>query len=181
MRRVEARRGDIEQRQRGEAEQREAGAAQHEDHDHRDHRQRARDRQRDEQHHLLDLLDVGVRARHELTGLRLVVEREMQLLQMRDEPHAQFGLHAEREPERGVAAHCAVLPDLHEADHDDGHGVANAGGLVPGDDPVVDCVRGEQRDHDARSGEHQGRADARDEPGRMGDEQPAQEPPATPA
>ena len=43
----------------------------------------------------VDLLDVGVRVRHQLTGLRVVVEREVQTLQVRDEPHAQVGLDAD--------------------------------------------------------------------------------------
>ena len=134
------------------------------------------------QHHdgLVHLQQVGVGERHQVAGLCLVVEREVLALEVGEERRPEIRLDPIGEPERAVAAHCRA-PHLHEADHDDGHGVANAGGLVPGDDPVVDCVRGEQRDHDARSGEHQGRADARDEPGRMGDEQPAQEPPATPA
>ena len=70
--------------------------------DDRDHLDRARDRQRHEQDDVVDLLDVGVRVRHQLAGLRLVVEREVQALEMRDEPHADVGLDAPREPERGV-------------------------------------------------------------------------------
>ena len=40
--------------------------------------------------------------RHQLAGLRVVVEREVQLLQVRDESHAQIRLDAVREAERGV-------------------------------------------------------------------------------
>ena len=86
--------------------------------DDRDHLDRARDRQRHEQHDVVDLLDVGVRVRHQLTGLRLVVEREVQALQVRDEPHADVGLDAPREPERGVAAQPGA-DGLHRADRDD--------------------------------------------------------------
>ena len=45
-----------------------------------------RDRERDEDHDRLDLVDVGVRAGHQLAGLRLVVEREVQPLQVGEQP-----------------------------------------------------------------------------------------------
>ena len=83
-----------------------------------DHRQDAGDRQRDQQHDVVDLLDVGVRVRHQLAGLRAVVEREVQTLQVRDETHAQVGLDAVRELERGVAAE-AGADGLHRADDED--------------------------------------------------------------
>ena len=81
-----------------EREQREPRAAQHEDDDDRDHLDRARDRERDQQHDVVDLLDVGVRVGHQLAGLRLVVEREVQRLQVGDEPHADVGLDPHASP-----------------------------------------------------------------------------------
>ena len=65
-----------------------------EDHRDRDHLDRARDRERDQQHGVVDLLDVGVGVGHQLTGLRPVVEREVQRLEVGDEPHAQVALDA---------------------------------------------------------------------------------------
>ena len=58
----------------------------------------------------LDLLDVGVGARHELTGLGLVVEREVQALEVREQPVAQVGLDPVRDAERGVAAEPVPTP-----------------------------------------------------------------------
>ena len=43
------------------------------------------------------MLDVGVGARHELAGLGLVVEREVQPLEVREQALAQVGLDAERD------------------------------------------------------------------------------------
>ena len=54
------------------------GLRSEQDHDDRDHLDRARDRERDQQHDVVDLLDVGVRVGHQLAGLGLVVEREVQ-------------------------------------------------------------------------------------------------------
>ena len=88
------------------------------DDDDRGHLDRARDRQRDEQDDVVDLLDVGVRVRHQLAGLGLVVEREVQALEVRDEPHADVGLDAPRQAERGVAPQPGA-DRLHRADGDD--------------------------------------------------------------
>ena len=73
----------------------------HDDHDHRDDARRG---ERDQDHDGLDLLDVGVRPGHQLAGLRLVVEREVQPLQVREQPLAQVGLGPQRDAERGVPA-----------------------------------------------------------------------------
>ena len=105
---AEPRGRDVEQRQRGEREEREARAARDEDDRDRDHLDRARDRERDQQHDVVDLLDVGVGVGHELAGLRPVVEREVQRLEVRDEPHAQVALDPHREPERGVPANAGA-------------------------------------------------------------------------
>ena len=43
-------------------------------------------------HDHVDLVDVGVRAGHELAGLGLVVEREVQPLEVGEQPLAQVGL-----------------------------------------------------------------------------------------
>ena len=98
----------------------------------------------------LDLLDVGVRPRHELTGLGLVVEREVQALQVREEPLAQVGLGPQRDPERGVAAEAgarspgrrrpATIASV-ERDHLAAVALAHA---------VVDRGRREQRDRELR-------------------------------
>jgi len=112
-------RGDVEDRKRGEREERKAGAAIDEDAEHRDHRHDARDRQRHEQDHVVDLLDVAVGTRHELPGLRLVVKREVQALEVRDESHADVGLDADREAERGVPANGGAR-GLDRADDEDG-------------------------------------------------------------
>ena len=48
-------------------------------------------------------------------------KREVQALQVRDEPHADVGLDAPREPERGVAPQ-AGADGLHRADRDDRRG-----------------------------------------------------------
>ena len=105
----------------------------------------ARDRERDQQHDRVDLLDVGVRVGHELAGLRLVVEREVQPLQVREEPHAQVGLDAVREAERGVAAQ-AGADRLDDADREDDAGPFEGDVEVSRNNSFVDCLTGQPRD-----------------------------------
>ena len=67
-----------------------------------EHRDGVGDRQRDHHDERLDLLEVGVGAAHELTGLRVVVEAEVELLDVREEPVAQVSLDPARLPEGEV-------------------------------------------------------------------------------
>ncbi len=164
---VEAGRGEVEQRQQTEREQREARAAQQQDHDDRGHLDRARDRQRDQQDHVVDLLDVGVRVRHQLAGLGLVVEREVEPLQVRDEPHADVGLDPPCETERGVAAQSG--PDrLHRADPDDRGSERQGDPRAAARDAVVDRLAREQRHRHPRRGPHQPGDDPEDHQLRVG-------------
>ena len=100
----EARRRDVEERQRAEREHREHPFFGQHDPEHAEHREGARDGERDQDDRVLDLLDVGVGACHELAGLGLVVEREVQPLQVGEQAVAQVGLGAQRDAERRVAA-----------------------------------------------------------------------------
>ncbi len=90
----------------------------------------------------MDLLDVGVRVRHQLAGLRMVVKREVQPLQVRDQPHAQVRLDAQRELERGEStqarAHC-----LDRAGEQDEQGPLQCNGRVAFRDAVVDGDTGQ--------------------------------------
>ena len=64
-----------------------------------------RDRQRDHHDEALDLLEVGVGPAHQLAGLRPVVEREVQPLEVGEQPVAQVGLGPARLAEgRGSGA-----------------------------------------------------------------------------
>ena len=164
---VEPGRGEVEQRQQAEREQREARAAHHEDHDHRAHLDRARDRQRHEQDDVVDLLDVGVRVRHQLTGLRLIVEGEVQPLEMRDESQADVGLHPPGQAERGVAPQPG--PErLHRADSDDRGGQPQGDAGAPARDAVVDRLPREQRDRHPRRRPYEPGEDAEDHELRVG-------------
>ena len=100
--------------------------------------------------------------RHELAGLRLVVEREVQPLQVREEPLAEIGLRAPREPERGVPAKPHTRA-LHDPDREDQQRVPQDGVAVAGDDPLVDRVRHEQRHCQLRERPHQRRDHAEHE------------------
>ena len=71
------------------------------------------DRERDHHHERLDLLEVGVGPAHQLTGLGAVVEREVEPLEVGEEPLAQVGLDPAGLTEGEVAAE----PGEH-ADHD---------------------------------------------------------------
>ena len=176
----ETRRRDVQERQRREREQREQRTRQHEHDDDRDHRQHARDRERDQQHDLLDLLDVGVRVRHQLTGLRVVVEREVQTLQVRDESHAQIRFDAVRETERGVAAQ-AGADRLHDTDREDDRGPLERDIEVAGNDAFVDRLPGERGNRDARAGPHQTGQNAHPHPKVMGSNGGAHEAPSRPS
>ena len=100
----EARRGDVEERKRAQGEQRERDALQHHHDDDADEDERARRGERDEHHDLVDLLDVADRAGHQLSGLGLVVEGEVQPLEVREQALPEVGLRPVRDPEGGVAA-----------------------------------------------------------------------------
>ena len=77
-----------------------------EQHDRRDQDgEEVRDRERDHHEERLHLLEVGVRPRHQLTGLGPVVEAEVELLQVGEEPVAQRGLGRPGHVEGEVAAH----------------------------------------------------------------------------
>ena len=174
---VETRRGEVEQRQQAEREQRKARAAQHEDDHDRDHLDRAGDRQRDEQDHVVDLLDVGVRVRHQLAGLGLVVETEVQALQVRDEPHADVGLDAPGEPERGVAAESGA-DGLHRADGDDRGGERPRHRGITFGDPLVDRRARQDRNRYASDGPDESGDDAEDHEVRVGGDRLGHQPPA---
>ena len=117
---AESGRREVEQWQRSQREERETPASADEDQGDRDHLDRARDREWDQQNGLVDLLDVGVGVRHELTGLGAVVEREVEGLEMRDQAHPEIALDSHREPERGVPTDTGAhrLDGAHEQDRD---------------------------------------------------------------
>ena len=150
----ESSRGDVQERQRREREEGETGTAQCQHDRDGDHRQHARDRQRDQQHDQVDLLDVGVRVRHQLAGLRVIVEREVQPLKVRDEPHAEIRLHAEREPERGVPPQ-AGADRLDHTNRENDQRPFQGDIEISGNDAVVDRRAGERRDRNAGTGPDQ--------------------------
>ena len=146
--------GEVEQGQETEREQRESRTPQQQNHGDRDHLDGARDRQRHEQHDVVYLLNIGVRVGHQLAGLRLVVEREVQALEVRDELLADVGFDAPRETERRVAAQPGA-DGLDRTNRDDrgGEDEGQAGAALC--DPVVDRRAREQRNRDARDGPHE--------------------------
>ncbi len=79
----EAGRRDVEERQHPERQQRQRDALQHHHDDDRGHDEERRGEERQQDDDGVDLLDVGVGPRHELAGLGLVVEREVQPLEVR--------------------------------------------------------------------------------------------------
>ena len=148
--------------------------------DHRGHRQDARDRQRDQQHDLVDLLDVGVRVRHQLAGLRVVVEREVQALQVRDEAHAHIGFDAVREPERGVTSQ-AGAHGLHRTDDEDDRRDLHRGVVFARRDAFVDGESHERGDGDPGHGPDQARADTKPDQHLVRPNRRSHEAPAVPA
>ena len=138
-------RREVEQRQRGRARRtRGPGCCMNRITATGDHLDRARDRERDQQHDVVDLLDVGVRVGHELAGLRAVVEREVQRLEMGDEPHPHVALDAHRETERRVTPD-AGTDRLDRADPEDQQRPVACRRPVAVGDAVVDGGAGERR------------------------------------
>ena len=176
----EAGRGDVEQGQRTEGEQGEGDALRHHHDDDGDDDEQRRREERQQDHDLVDLLDVGVGTRHQLTGLRLVVEREVQLLEVGEQPLAEIGLDPVRDAERRVAPR-ARAERLHRADEDDQHRVHDDRLGVAGEDALVDGCRGEERDRDLRCGPHHTGRHAADDPARLASERSANEPPPGPS
>ena len=173
----EARRRDAEEGQRAEREQRKRHAARHHHADHTNQDEDACGRERQQDHDLVHLLDVAVGARHQLTGLRVVVEREVQPLEMREQPLAQVSLGAIRDAERGVAPH-ARAGRLHRPDEDDQSGVHGGLAAVALDDAVVDRELGEQRDGDLGQGPEEAGDDAGGDPAALRAQSRSHEPPA---
>ena len=173
----EARRRHVEERQRAQREHGEHHVLQRHHDDDGDQDERARDRERDEDHDLVDLLDVAVRARHELAGLGLVVEREVQSLEVREQPLAQVGLGPVRDAERGVAAQTRT-ERLEHTDGEHDHHVHDDDLAVAGEDAVVDGVGGEQGDRDLGRGPHRSGRHAGHDPARLAAQRAAHEAPA---
>jgi hypothetical protein len=100
---------------------------------------RVRDGERDQHHEQLHLLQVGVGSAHELAGLGLVVEREVQALQVGEQAIAQRRLDPAGLPEREVATQPgeAGRGHRHDAEQD---GPAPQGGRVVRLDAAVDGV-----------------------------------------
>ena len=106
----------------------------------------------------------------------LVVEREVQALQVREQALAEIGLDAERDPERRVAT-CPRPHCLHGTHEHDEQRVDDDRAAVARQDAVVDGSRGEQRDRDLGRGPDHAREHARDDPSALAAERTADEPP----
>ena len=91
------------------------GSIDEQDHGDREHGDDVGDRERDHHDEGLDLLEVGVGPAHQLAGLGAVVEREVEALEVGEEPVAQVGLDPAGLPEGEVAAQPGE-----DADHDRG-------------------------------------------------------------
>ena len=118
--------------------------------------------------------------RHELPGLRLVVIREVQQLEMGEEPGAEVGLHAVRHAERAVAAH-AHARALEHAHEDDQARVLEGLPRVAGHDPLVHGGGDEQRDRQLGARPQQRGEHAEDEQTPLGAERITEEAPSLPA
>ena len=126
---------------------------------------------------LADLVEVGVGVRHELAGLRLVVVREVQQLEMREETGAEVGLDPVRHAERAVAAH-AHADALEHADEDDQPRVLDDLAGVARHDALVDGRGDEQRDRELGARPEQRGEHAEDDPAPLGAERVSEEAPS---
>jgi hypothetical protein len=168
---------DVEERQRAQREQCQQRAREHDDRDHRDEHQRARHREREQDDDGVHLLDVGIGPGHELPGLGLVVEREVQPLQVREELLAHVGLDPERHAERAVSAEPGG-DGLHDAEREDDPHVLHGRAHIVLQDPLVDGDPRHQRDaHTCRGPEGSG-AHTEHRPAPMGPDGAAHEPPS---
>ena len=167
----------VEQWQRAEREQREHRARQHHHDDHADEDEEARQADRTERQPLADLVEVGVGVGHELPGLRLVVVREVQQLQVREQPGAEVGLHPVRHAERAVSAH-AHARALEHADEDDQARVLERLAGVARHDALVDGGGDEQRDRQLGARPQQRGEHAEDEESPLGAEGVSEEAPS---
>ena len=170
----------VEERQCAEREQREDRVLPHHDHQDATHREHRRDGQRDEDHDGLHLLDIGVGARHELAGLGLVVEREVQPLKVREQPVAEIGLGPQRDPKRGVAPQSGA-DRLHDADEHHDHREPNDLAFVARPHAVVDRRGREQRDRQLGGGPDDAGGDTADDPPPLRRHRTAHEPPTVSA
>ena len=147
---------DVEERQRAQCEDGEDHVLGQHDDEHAAHREQTRDRQRDEDDDGLHLLNIGVRPRHELTGLRLVMEREVQALEVREQPVAKIGLGPQCDTKRGVAAQPSA-DRLHDANRHHDEGQADDLALIAVAHAVVDRGGGQQRNRQlGRGPKHSG-------------------------
>jgi hypothetical protein len=169
-----------EQGQRPQREHRQEHVAQDHDEDHAGEEEGGGDREGQQDDDEVDLLDVAVRPGHELAGLRAVVEREVELLQVGEQPLAQVGLDPVRDAERGVAPRRGP-EGLDHPDPEDAQRVQNDLVPVALQDALVDGGRGEQRTGQARRGPHAAGGDPEGEPAPLRAEGGSHEPPAVPA
>ncbi len=169
-----------EQGQRPECEHREEHVVEDHDEDHAGEEEGGGDREGQEDDDEVDLLDVGVGAGHELAGLGAVVEREVELLQVGEQPLAQVGLDPVRDAERGVSPRCGP-EGLDHPDPEDGQRVQDDLVPVALQDALVDGRCGEQRTGQARRGPEATGGDPEGEPAALRAEGGAHEPPAVPA
>ena len=167
----------VEERQRAEGEQGEDRVDHGQDDGHGDDGDGVGDGQRDHDHELLDLLEVGVGPAHQLSGLGLVVEREVEPLEVGEQAVAQVGLDPPGLPEGEVAAEPGEgrRGDRHGAEDE---GPAPEGAGVVGDDALVDGVADQQAGADlgGRPGQADGDREsdaAAAEAGQVADQTPA--------
>jgi hypothetical protein len=160
----------VEEGQRPQRQQRQHRVDDGEDHRHRQHGHRVGDGQRDHHHEGLDLLEVGVGPAHELAGLRLVVEGEVEALEVGEQPVAQVGLDPAGLTEGEPPAQAG------EGGRGDGHApedqrpAPQRPGVV-GDDALVDGVADQQAGAHLGGRPRQADGDAdRDAPAALADE-----------
>ena len=108
----------------------------------------------------------------------LVVEREVQRLQVRDEPHPDVGLDAHREPERGVAP-ATGAHRLHRARREDQeHPLRGRWPSRPSRRPWSIAAPASAGTDDARDGPHEAGEDAEIHHSAVGPHRIAHEPPS---
>ncbi len=166
----------VEEREAPQRQHRQDGVDEGQDHRHRGDGHHVGDGQRDQHDELLDLLQVGVGPAHELAGLVLVVEREVQPLEVGEQAVPQHELGPPALAERQVTAEAGEGGGDHPGTGD-GQGPEQEGLAVLGDDPLVDGGPHQQRGGDLADGPQQAHHDPGGDapplrPHRGGDELP---------